>query len=900
MKISSCLLVCCLILGGSEKLFAQPTPQPLDRVLMNLPDSRGHDALSVDRGSAGLWHRLLKLQTTASVMHTTAHPDDEHAGLLTYLSRDLGTRTALLTINRGEGGANAIGSELFDALGMIRTEELRTSARYYGLDDQYFTTFTDYGYSKTLDEALTNWGRENVLEEMVRIIRINRPWVVISRFHGSERDGHGHHQAAGGITPEAVEAAGDPSRFPDQITGEGLRPWNPFKVFRGGVNEREDWTVKVDVGAYNPWIGDSYQNFGYYGLSLQRSQTGGRSRDRLGSSYRYYERLDAVESGSSQIGFFTDIDTSISGIAKWVDGDLPAGAQDLLNDIQRQVEAAVSVFRGDNPQAVTDMLVGALKDIRSVRELLSSHYEANFLLEVKGKQIEDAIHAALGLQVNALAMLEPPAANPSPWAPLPTMGAVVPGQKFFVSVDVLNPGEKEIRLEGIYFDSQAEFSTLAENYLMEHVSGNTPYSKVFEVRLSPEASASTTYFTRESISKNRYTVDDQSALYTARGAPPLEVVVRYLIGEEVLEYREIVRTREANLPYGYELQPLKIAPRIAVNASPTTRVVPLGAQPAVFDVNVEVWNNDPAGAAGELRLQLPEGWTALPEAHPFDLQQPGQGSSFSVRVTAQGLEAGVYIVKAQGIVDGKIYERGYETVDQSGLERHYIDRPALLEVHGMEVQGLTGMDIGYVMGVGDEVPSGIGQLGAEVTLLSEQDLAGADLAAYDAIVVGTRAYAVRPDLLTHHNRLMDYIEAGGHLVVLYQTPEYVPDRMAPYPADLPRNAEEVSEEDALITILQPDHEVFKRPNTITPADFEGWIEQRGSKFFASWDPAYIPLVSSHDTGQDPQEGGWMMADFGEGTFTYFAYAIHRQLPFAVPGAYRIFANVLGHRLDIGH
>ena len=268
----------------SNNAAAQSELDNLDRVLTTLDLKSDPAALPIDEGAPGVWQRLLKLSTTGSVMHTTAHPDDEHAGLLTYLSRGEGHRLALLTLNRGEAGANAIGAELFDALGMVRTEELRRSGRYYGLDDQYFTTVTDYGYSKTLEESLRNWGRENVLRDMVRILRLNRPLVVISRFHGSTRDGHGNHQAAGGITPEAVAAAADPNRFPEQITEEGLHPWKVMRLYRGGIREREPWDVQIDVGAYNPWIGDSYRNFGYYGLSLQRSQTGGRTRGGIGPS----------------------------------------------------------------------------------------------------------------------------------------------------------------------------------------------------------------------------------------------------------------------------------------------------------------------------------------------------------------------------------------------------------------------------------------------------------------------------------------------------------------------------------------------------------------------------------------------------------------------------------------
>ena len=885
-------LICCLLFFNAAVAQTDQHGSQYDRLLLNLSDKRSVGALPADEGAVGLWHRLLKLQTTASAMHTTAHPDDEHAGLLTWLSRGEGARTTLTTLNRGEAGANAVGPELFDALGMVRTEELRKSARYYGLDDQYFTTLTDYGFSKTLEESLNNWGRENVLEELVRIIRINRPFVVISRFHGSRRDGHGNHQAAGGITPEAVAAAGDPSRFPEQLSEEGLRPWTPLKLYRGGVQERENWHVKIDVGEYSPWLGESYQNFGYFGLSLQRSQTSGRSRQQAGPAYRYYERLDASETQSAD--FFEGIDTSISSISAWIKGEKPAALDDLLLDIQRHAETALAEFNGDHTAESVDMLAGGLKGVREARRMLKGESEADFLLYIKEKQFEDAIQAALGLRVSALASLEAPAGEQSPWTPLSTMGVVVPGQSFFVAVESLNPADKAVSVESVRLESPAGLTASATSSTGGELAGNEPLETLFEVKVPADAVFSRTYFSRPSIRENRYEVDDMALLHTPRGAPALEAVVRYQVAGEVLEYREVVRMREANFPYGYELQPLKVAPRVVVNASPATRIVPLGAQPAVFDVEVEVLNNDPVGVTGALRLQLPEGWTTAPAEHAFDFREPGQQSMYEFRVTAQGLERDMYTVLAQAEADGMTYEQGYEIVDQESLDRHYLYRPARLDVHGIEVEGLSGMQVGYIMGVGDEVPSGIEQLGGDVTLLAAQDLADGDLSRFDAIVVGTRAYAVRQDLLTYNHRLLAYAQDGGHLIVLYQTQEFVPNKMAPYPAELPRGAEEVSEEDAVVTILEPDHGVFEGPNQITQADFDGWIEQRGSKFFSSWDPAYTALISCHDAGQDPQAGGWLMADYGDGAYTYFAYAIHRQVPFAVPGAYRIFANVLRH------
>jgi LmbE family N-acetylglucosaminyl deacetylase len=251
------------------------------------------ETLPQDLGASGTWQKMLKLQTTASAMHTTAHPDDEHGGVITWVSRGLGARLPLMTLNRGESGDNAIGPELFDGVGLIRTEELRDAGRYYGLDRQYFTTVIDYGFSKRLDEALEKWGKETVLRDVVAIVRMDRPFVLIARFQGNQRDGHGNHQTAGLITQDAFKAAGDPNMFPEQIA-QGLRPWQPLKLYMGGVREDEDWTIRVDSGQYSPWLGDSYNNFSRIGLAFQRSQNSGRLTRTPGPVYGYYKRLASI------------------------------------------------------------------------------------------------------------------------------------------------------------------------------------------------------------------------------------------------------------------------------------------------------------------------------------------------------------------------------------------------------------------------------------------------------------------------------------------------------------------------------------------------------------------------------------------------------------------------------
>lgn len=894
------LLVFLLVVVQGRNLTAQ-TP-PLDRVMTMTGDMGGGQPLGVDRGSTGLWQRLLKLQTTASLLHTTAHPDDEHAGMLTYLSRGLGARTALLTLNRGEGGANAIGAELFDGLGLIRTEELRLSGRYYGLDDQYFTTVVDYGYSKTLGEALRSWDREALLGEMVRVLRLNRPLVVVSRFHGSERDGHGHHQAAGGLTPEAVRAAGDPAMFPEQITQEGLRPWQPLKLYRGGVREAERWHVRLDVGQHNPWLGASYQHFGMYGLSLQRSQTSGRTRERLGPVLYYYEGLDGDEPGQEE-DFFDDLDTSLSGLFQLTAETPPSGTLDLLEAIEGHAEDALRNMDVGTPSAVVPDLVLGLRKTRQVLGLLAAQPEAAFMLRIKEQQFMDAINAALGLQFTAVGMPADTEPATSPWAPPPLMGLVVPGQTFRVDVHLLNPSPRAIEQASIALAAAPDWTvegTASEGQTLRSdqqqpidMAVSVPQTQaVFTVRVPDVPVLSQRYFYRQSIRENQYQVRDSAYLHLPVQAPGLMAVATYDVMGEPVRLSEPVRTREANLPYGYLLRELGVAPALVVNVKPEQRIVVPGQAGDAFDVEVELVNNHPGAIDGDLRLETPEGWPVSPDHHRFGFGLAGQRQLYTFRVAPPRLEQKDYALRAVASAMGRTYRQGYDAIRHRDMETRYLYKPAIVQVHSLDVAVAPNLNVGYVMGVGDEVPAGIEQLGARVRLMTAEDLASGDLASYDAIVVGTRAYAVRQDLLTYNQRLLDYAHAGGNLIVLYQTQEFVPNDMAPYPAQLPRGAEEVSEEDAPVTLLQPDHPLFTTPNAITASDFEAWVEQRGSKFFTTWDPAYTPLIETHDTGQQPQQGAWLTARHGEGFYTYFALAIHRQLPYAVPGPFRIFANLL--------
>jgi hypothetical protein len=436
-------------------------------------------------------------------------------------------------------------------------------------------------------------------------------------------------------------------------------------------------------------------------------------------------------------------------------------------------------------------------------------------------------------------------------------------------------------------------SAVGESGIAASVAGHQVLPRRFSVAVSADAAISTRpYFRRAGLQESRYTIDDQAQFGRAASAPPLVAVARYVVEGSPVTIREVVKRREPKLPYGDVLREVRSVPRLGVTVSPGTAVIPLAAATKRVDLTVEVVHNAEEATTGAVSLTLPAGWTSTPASQPFSFARAGERSSYRFTVQAPAIDAKPYRVEAVATAAGRSYREGYEVIDQRDLELRYLYRPSTVDVRGIDVTVLSNLKVGYVMGVGDQVPLGLQQLGAQVTLLGERELAAADLAQFDAIMTGTRAYAVREDLKTYNQRLLDYVKAGGNMIVLYNTAELVPNRFAPFPAENPRNSEEVSEEDSPVEILAPSHQAFTWPNRITKADFDGWVEQRGSKFFSTWDKAYTPMIATFDKGQAPQQGGWLTAAVGKGTWTYFAYALHRQLPYGVPGAYRLTANLL--------
>ena len=546
------------------------------------------------------------------------------------------------------------------------------------------------------------------------------------------------------------------------------------------------------------------------------------------------------------------------------------------------------------PSAAVPALSRALAVTRVAAGQPGVDPDVAFTLNVKARQMQDAITAALGIAFTAVAQ---PAGTPKPsgafavFAGPVVMSPLVPGQSFEVRTLFTNRSPIAVGRVRVKLIGPGNWGVVG-GAPEGAAPSNEPVTAKFTATVPRDAAYTRPYFTRASIQDARYTVGDPSQLHRPAAEAALVAIATYEVAGVPVDVRVPVTRLEPHPPYGYETRELAIVPALAVTLNPAQLVVPLGLADKKIQVRTEVTSNVDGPSVGTLRLQLPSGWTADPPSQPFQFSRAGERAFYPFTVTIPSLGSLDYRIEAVASSGGRDYREGYDIIQHRDLETRYLYRDAAAAVRGIDVKIAPGLKVGYVMGVGDEVPAGLAQLGVRVQLLGPQELASADLSLFDAIMTGTRAYGVREDLKTYNGRLLEYARNGGNLIVLYNTPEFVPGQYAPFPAELPRNAEEVSEENSPVDILAPSDPVFTTPNRITKADFDHWVEQRGSKFWSRWDAAYTPMIATWDQGQSPQRGGWLHAKIGKGHYTYFAYAFHRQLPYGVPGAYRLLANLL--------
>jgi LmbE family N-acetylglucosaminyl deacetylase len=867
--------------------------------------------IAPNRGAAAVWQSLKKLHTRASLIMITAHPDDEDGAMLAYESRGLGARVTLLTLNRGEGGANVMSSDFWDALGLVRTEELLAAGQYYGVD-QYWTRVCDYGFSKTMQEALEKWGKERVLGDVVRIVRTVRPLVVASVFVGGPSDGHGNHQVAGLMAKEVFEAAGDPNRFPEQIR-EGLLPWKPLKYYAhvplfGPEASKITRTVGIPVGNYDPFLGLSYLQTSREGLGYQKSQNGGGSIPHAGKMSSDYHRFGSnVPAQDSENSFFDGIDVSLVGIASLANGNDSAFLKEALEKINSSVEEATSAFSAAHPEKCAPFLATGLKEMQELIERvkssqLSAEEKYNVLHELEAKRVQfnNAIVEALGISMRAVVEPDHPV-NPlfAMFMGDPdTFRLAIPGQSFGVKVSLANQTPETVDVSRISLDAppgdESWWTVQSNGPVSGTISSGGTIDAQFKVTASESIGYTKPYFHRPNIEQPYYDILNPKYLGRPTAPYPLAAWADLKYRDVTVKLGQVVQTAQRANGLGVVYEPLAVAPAVSVQLQARAGIVPLGSKS--FPLPVTIHSNVKGPANGSVKLQLPEGWRSDPPSQPFNTSKDGEDQSVAFQVLPAGLSEKPYQITAVANYGGKEYRDGYHVTGYPGLRPYFLYDPSTYTTTGVDVKVAPGLKVGYITGSGDEVPASLQNLGINVSFLATADLANADLSKFDVILLGVRTYAARPDLITYNQRLLDYVRNGGVVIVQYNTPEY-DKNYGPYPYHMGDDPEEVTDENSQVDILDPDNPVFTWPNKITAADFRNWIEERGSKFMTTWDPHYEALLETHDPAQAPQKGGLLYAKYGKGIYIYNAYAFYRELPEGVPGAYRLIANMLSLAKD---
>ena len=892
--------------------------------------------LPQDTGAAGLQEMLVRLRTTARLMQTVAHPDDEDGGMLTLESRGKGATVLLLTLNRGEGGQNKVGSNLFDVLGVLRTLELLGADHYYGVQ-QRFTRVADFGFSKNADETFQKWqGHDIALGDMVRVIRTFRPDVLVARFSGTDRDGHGHHQASSILTREAFRAAADPNRFPEQIA-EGLLPWQAKKFYIGNVCgfgaqtcPAENYTVRLNVGEQNPRLGMSYIQFALEGLRHQLSQgAGGWSVD-PGPRYTYYKLLDSVlpattDKDGHEQDFFDGIDTSLPGVASRLGAEESKvlWLRSALVELANRIQEAAQRSEKDSSDAAGPLLV-ALQNLDSLvgrvqNSQISSPLKEDLLqiLHEKQEQAQTAINLAMNVTVEATV------APPQNTATLPNeeeaLTTVSPGQKFLVRVKFHNGSKNKLVVDRIRLDApQGWAKQIDEEAVLVVAPGKDQYAN-FVVQI-PVQAADGHYYTRpywhrsnpETESIN--TIDDERYVTLPFPPPPFHATVQYHTHRSPHDLTLFGGTHElggTNGP-GTEIsspvvaqfvddkgversRTLAIVPAFSVMLEPGQQVIPTAGD-GEKRVKVAVSSNLSGGIKGNLHLEVPAGWGVEPAKVAMEFHKRGEKQEFEFKISPASLKEGRANIRAVFESGGVNYTEGYSLVTREDLDSFYYYQPAIQRISIVDVKVPNDLTVGYVMGAGDDIPTVLTQIGMKVALIPADKLASQDLSQYQTIVLGIRAYDTQKDLAANNKKLLDFVFNGGTLVAQYETgvADFNKGKFTPYPAQLSRVR--VSVEEAPVEILAPEDGIFHYPNQITEHDFDGWVQERGLYFMDQWDDNFKPLLASHDPGESPQKGGLLRAQYGKGTYIYTGYAFFRQLPAGVPGAIRLYVNLLsaGH------
>lgn len=801
-------------------------------------------------------HDIKRLQVTGKVLYMAAHPDDENQRVIGWLGRGEGLETGYLALTRGDGGQNLIGNEKGPSLGLLRTQELLGARRIDG-GKQFFTRAYDFGYSKTPEETLTKWDKEAILGDVVWVIRNFRPDVIITRFATPEKGGggHGHHTTSAILAHEAFDLAGDPNAFPEQL--EYVEPWQPKRLFwnnywvfrRYEPSEEEMRGIfPIQIGEFDPLLGKTYGEIAMEARSMHKCQAFGAPLIRGGlKEYLELEKGDIPEEGN----FMSGIDMT------WGRYGLPE-ADALLEEI-------ITKFDALDPAAS----VPALLELRGMLNggLANKAGKSEDLLEARADLDQIILYAAgIWMEINSPAAI------------------YTPGQEIDFQFEIAKRTDLEIELSSILVDSW-------KNEQLDLVSYDTllPVRDVsrFELMVPIEASdISQPYWLSDPAPAGVFTVSDETLIGLPENQGIRQFMVDLVIEGETLRVPISSRHRYVDRAVGELYRPIVVAPPLSVTVSE-----PVYLFGNASDKEVLMVARGHSAGTYTVQVEVPEGWTATPSNIEITIEEAGEELPLSVMITppSESSVGDLSLNISGGDMEGS-WSLGYQEIAYSHIPTQVWFPQARTRLARVSLEK-KGNLVGYLMGSGDQVPEALEQLGYTVEMINPNTVTAEVLSKYDAVVCGIRAYNTIDRISYIQDQILAYVEAGGTYIVQYQTSYSIKEENpGPYPLSLSRGR--ISVEEAELTFLEPDHPALTSPNVLTEEDFEGWVQERGLYFAGEWDEQYTPLLAGHDPGEDDLEGALLVARYGQGWYVYTGLSFFRELPAGVPGAFRLFVNLI--------
>ncbi len=805
--------------------------------------SQPHEALN----AAQLKLALEKLNILGSVLYIAAHPDDENTSVLSYFSSGRLLRTGYLSITRGDGGQNLIGSEQDEILGVIRTQELLAARRIDGAE-QFFTRAIDFGYSKSPEETLEIWDKQKILSDVVWIIRKFRPDVIITRFPPTGEGGHGHHTASSILAEEAFKMAADSTKFPDQL--KFVKPWQAKRIYWNSWPSDErtpDKLITIDLGSYNKLLGRSYTEIAAKSRTMHKSQGFG-SMGRRGETFNYFTYTGGEKADKDLL---ENIDLSWNRI--------PNGSR--MGEILKK---ANEDFDPENPSAIIPLLLEANNEIKNI--------EDEYWAEVKKKELLEVIRSAAGLWLEAIT----------------GDFSACPGDTLRISAGAVNRSNFSLILEKIEVKSSSgNFNPDYPNQkeLSDSLTNGKFVQNDFLIKLPENINYSQPYWLTEKKLKGSYQINDQKLIGSADNNTPLLVSFTIKAKGTEITFEEPVQYRRVDPVDGEIYRPFAVTPNVSINLNEKIYIFPDSNKKEIF-INLR---SNKESVSGSLKVLLPKNWKAEPGEINFNLRNKGEEKLFGFTIYPPK-EAGEGEIEMQAEVGGKIIKTGMRVINHPHIPVQTIFPESKAKLIRLETKKVV-KNIGYIMGSGDEIPEYLEQLGYNVVELKDQHFNNGKLNIFDAIIAGVRAYNTQDKLASESKKLLEYVKDGGTLIVQYNVNRGLKtEEIGPYNFNLSR--ERVTDETAPVHFSKKEHQVLNFPNIISQDDFKNWVQERGLYFADEWDPRYETILSTKDPGESPLEGGLLFTRYGKGVFIYTGFSWFRQIPAGIPGAYRIFINLI--------